>query len=106
MAACTAKLGYARLWRTQICGAHEYSMQQLRELLKHRHVAILGDSHGRHLFTWLVRMLDGAPGGGILLAAPALLAAAALLAAPRCWHALVLRLRCCTLHARMYQRAH
>lgn len=60
IASCTSKLGYARVWLRQTCGAHEYGTPQLRQLLKDKHVSILGDSHGRHLFTWLVRMLDGA----------------------------------------------
>ncbi len=60
VASCTSKLGFARVWPRQVCGAHEYGTQDLRQLLKDKHIAILGDSHGRHLFTWLVRMLDGA----------------------------------------------
>ncbi|KAI7846426.1 hypothetical protein COHA_000039 [Chlorella ohadii] len=59
VASCTSKLGFARMWPRPVCGAHEYGTQDLRQLLKDKHVAIVGDSHGRHLFTWLVRMLDG-----------------------------------------------
>ncbi|PSC75375.1 hypothetical protein C2E20_1285 [Micractinium conductrix] len=59
MASCTAPLGHQWVWRRKVCTARHYTETQLRARLKGRSVTVLGDSHGRILFTWLHRKLNG-----------------------------------------------